>query len=199
MSEDPKLFDAGDYNLFRYCHDDPVNKTDPTGLIVSIGGDDEYKKKVSDQIDSTRKMNPALDNAYKEMQNSPRTHTIVPADNPNNRAGVGPDGHKGNRNDASHESFWERVKSWFTGKTGSTTYFNPNNRHTSYGDRDPRVGLAHDFFGHGLDRDRGTWSNQPFPQPPSELRAIWFENQARQAIDGSQRSYDYYHPSVTYP
>ena len=23
MSEDPKLFDAGDYNLFRYCHNDP--------------------------------------------------------------------------------------------------------------------------------------------------------------------------------
>ncbi len=24
MSEDPKLFDAGDYNLFRYCHNDPI-------------------------------------------------------------------------------------------------------------------------------------------------------------------------------
>jgi hypothetical protein len=33
MSEDPKLFDAGDYNFFRYCHNDPVDKTDPTGLI----------------------------------------------------------------------------------------------------------------------------------------------------------------------
>ena len=33
MSEDPKLFDAGDYNLFRYCHNDPVDRTDPMGLI----------------------------------------------------------------------------------------------------------------------------------------------------------------------
>jgi uncharacterized protein (TIGR02594 family) len=33
MSEDPKLFDAGDYNLFRYCHNDPLDMTDPTGTL----------------------------------------------------------------------------------------------------------------------------------------------------------------------
>src|SRR4029077_5769399 len=32
MSEDPKLFDAGDYNLFRYCRNDPIDMTDPMGL-----------------------------------------------------------------------------------------------------------------------------------------------------------------------
>jgi RHS repeat-associated protein len=32
VSEDPKLFDAGDYNLFRYCHNDPIDLTDPMGL-----------------------------------------------------------------------------------------------------------------------------------------------------------------------
>jgi hypothetical protein len=32
MSEDPKLFDPGDYNLFRYCHNDPIDFTDPMGL-----------------------------------------------------------------------------------------------------------------------------------------------------------------------
>lgn len=32
MSEDPKGFDAGDYNLFRYCHNDPINHTDPMRL-----------------------------------------------------------------------------------------------------------------------------------------------------------------------
>jgi hypothetical protein len=30
---DPKQFGAGHYNLYRYCHNDPVNRTDPTGLI----------------------------------------------------------------------------------------------------------------------------------------------------------------------
>src|SRR6266545_2187644 len=34
MSEDPKGFDAGDYNLFRYCHNDPLDLTDPMGLEV---------------------------------------------------------------------------------------------------------------------------------------------------------------------
>jgi RHS repeat-associated protein len=34
MSEDPKGFDAGDYNWFRYCENDPWDKTDPTGEFV---------------------------------------------------------------------------------------------------------------------------------------------------------------------
>jgi len=46
MSEDPKLFDAGDYNLFRYVHNDPIDFTDPMGLdtLVIIGDqrDDSY-------------------------------------------------------------------------------------------------------------------------------------------------------------
>ena len=33
MSEDPKRFDAGDYNLFRYCHNDPIDFTDPMGTL----------------------------------------------------------------------------------------------------------------------------------------------------------------------
>jgi uncharacterized protein RhaS with RHS repeats len=28
-----KEFAAGDYNLYRYCHNDPVNKSDPDGLV----------------------------------------------------------------------------------------------------------------------------------------------------------------------
>jgi RHS repeat-associated protein len=35
MSEDPKLFDAGDYNLFRYCHNDPIDFTAPMGLDIT--------------------------------------------------------------------------------------------------------------------------------------------------------------------
>jgi RHS repeat-associated protein len=32
MQPDPKEFGAGDYNLYRYCHNDPINKSDPTGM-----------------------------------------------------------------------------------------------------------------------------------------------------------------------
>ncbi|PYI93375.1 MAG: hypothetical protein DME97_06470 [Verrucomicrobia bacterium] len=33
LQPDPKEFGAGDYNLYRYCHNDPVNRSDPFGLI----------------------------------------------------------------------------------------------------------------------------------------------------------------------
>jgi RHS repeat-associated protein len=36
MQPDPQEFAAGDYNLYRYCHNDPVNKNDPTGLFAGI-------------------------------------------------------------------------------------------------------------------------------------------------------------------
>ena len=32
LQTDPTGFDAGDMNLYRYCDDDPVDRTDPTGL-----------------------------------------------------------------------------------------------------------------------------------------------------------------------
>jgi RHS repeat-associated protein len=33
LQPDPKQLEAGDYNLYRYCHNDPVNRSDPSGLI----------------------------------------------------------------------------------------------------------------------------------------------------------------------
>jgi RHS repeat-associated protein len=35
LQPDPKQFAAGDYNLYRYCHNDPVNKNDPLGLDLN--------------------------------------------------------------------------------------------------------------------------------------------------------------------
>src|SRR5204863_1330856 len=35
LQMDPSGFDAGDMNLFRYCDDDPVDRSDPTGLVES--------------------------------------------------------------------------------------------------------------------------------------------------------------------
>ena len=46
LQTDPTGFDAGDMNLFRYCGDDPVDRSDPTGLydrnsaLLSSGGGD---------------------------------------------------------------------------------------------------------------------------------------------------------------
>jgi RHS repeat-associated protein len=45
MQPDPKQFEAGDYNLYRYCHNDPVNRSDPMGLssLTMFGGGDWIK------------------------------------------------------------------------------------------------------------------------------------------------------------
>jgi hypothetical protein len=37
MQSDPTGFDAGDMNLFRYVGDDPVDRSDPTGLLDNSG------------------------------------------------------------------------------------------------------------------------------------------------------------------
>jgi hypothetical protein len=50
MSEDPKLFDAGDYNLFRYCHNDPVDKTDPMGLQEDVEKNQERQNGQPDRV-----------------------------------------------------------------------------------------------------------------------------------------------------
>jgi RHS repeat-associated protein len=36
LQPDPKHFAAGDYNLYRYCHNDPVNHSDPFGLDTTV-------------------------------------------------------------------------------------------------------------------------------------------------------------------
>jgi RHS repeat-associated protein len=43
MSPDSKHFAAGDYNLYRYCHNDPVNSSDPTGMAERILEDFQWK------------------------------------------------------------------------------------------------------------------------------------------------------------
>jgi RHS repeat-associated protein len=52
LQTDPTGFDAGDMNLYRYCDDDPIDQSDPTGLysvdsryssLTSMGGGDWIK------------------------------------------------------------------------------------------------------------------------------------------------------------
>src|SRR5205807_984521 len=38
LSEDPTGFAGGDSNIFRYCGNDPVNGSDPYGLLDGSGG-----------------------------------------------------------------------------------------------------------------------------------------------------------------
>jgi|GEM_PF-6925528 len=46
LQPDPKQFEAGDYNLYRYCHNDPVNKVDPTGLDFTDPGLGQFVERI---------------------------------------------------------------------------------------------------------------------------------------------------------
>jgi RHS repeat-associated protein len=59
LQPDPKEFAAGDYNLYRYAHNDPVNKSDPFGLEPLAKGlldvPAEVLKKTYDNMRQTAK------------------------------------------------------------------------------------------------------------------------------------------------
>ena len=46
LQPDPKEFGAGDYNLYRYCHNDPINRSDPFGLLEANHEDKELAKPI---------------------------------------------------------------------------------------------------------------------------------------------------------
>jgi RHS repeat-associated protein len=73
MSEDPKGFDAGDYNFFRYCHNDPIDFTDPMGLQDTVATYSPYQ--TSELIAAIKEGQKQMaDEAYNRgMANAQRT------------------------------------------------------------------------------------------------------------------------------
>src|SRR5438874_1980797 len=57
LQPDPKEFGAGDYNLYRYCHNDPVNKSDPFGLVPPADGLIDLPRKTVEEIKEAMKDN----------------------------------------------------------------------------------------------------------------------------------------------
>ena len=74
MSEDPKGFDAGDYNLYRYVGNNPMNLSDPSGMGAEKGNDGTYSFVVDPKFNLT-----ALQGAY---VNSALTEHITNASGP---------------------------------------------------------------------------------------------------------------------
>ena len=70
MSEDPKLFDAGDYNLYRYCHNDPEDMTDPMGLdfLPPVGTPDAIAR--WNQVYATWSASPMMKPILQFIKNS---------------------------------------------------------------------------------------------------------------------------------
>jgi RHS repeat-associated protein len=192
LQPDPQEFAAGDYNLYRYCHNDPVNKSDPLGFDWRIDPrmNEKYKERTLSQIDRARKLDRRIDQKFKDMEaNHKVMNTFTDAQTPENRRGTRlPDGTRGNSTAPASEN----------GKD-ATIYYSPDNWRVLSGYRDPVIGLVHELP-HAERVNDGTFStNALFGGTEQEIESIRFENIARALIDGSRRPENPFRNDVTYP
>jgi RHS repeat-associated protein len=71
LQPDPMQFKAGDYNLYRYCHNDPVNHFDPFGLLTwryekgfpekGPGGSKAIERAIKNELRKSKKGREILD------------------------------------------------------------------------------------------------------------------------------------------
>jgi RHS repeat-associated protein len=194
LQPDPKEFGAGDYNLYRYCHNDPINHSDPMGLYAPDirGFSDEDAKKVQAQMDQLKDKSQAFRDQFKKWEGDKEKREIRPASDPGNFKGrnQGPT-RNGPGNSTERQGILGRIASWLRGGEGrgGTIYFNPNNRATAApgSDRAPVFGLAHEF-GHLIDIGNGNYPSSLVPSAAEtragENTAIGWENEARSSIGG---------------
>jgi hypothetical protein len=72
LQPDPKQFAAGDYNLYRYCHNDPINKSDPAGLVWTPMSEKDRKdyekaKEHTASSDPARRLFDRIERSRKEF------------------------------------------------------------------------------------------------------------------------------------
>jgi uncharacterized protein RhaS with RHS repeats len=115
LQPDPKQFDAGDYNLYRYCHNDPVNRSDPFGLddalkfFKAIG--DFLKRRADAQGVDSKAVGEAVVADAKEAGSLTKAHT---------RPGRGP-------NTSTERAFARYAKDGTLVRTGPATGKNYGN------------------------------------------------------------------------
>jgi uncharacterized protein RhaS with RHS repeats len=170
LQPDAKHFAAGDYNLYRYCHNDPINKSDPLGLLeFEIRGDEQFKAQIIAQIATID--SKAAGHAYlNELRATPFQMIIVPGAANTTQALNGPNSVNGKG-------------------AGSLYRINPNQTDsgkdsTGSTKRPGFIGVAHELVGHGIENARGehvpkALDNSIDKIPRSEKAAVQRENQIR--------------------
>jgi RHS repeat-associated protein len=166
MSEDPKLFDAGDYNLFRYCHNDPIDLTDPMGLELDTSRLD------AQQWNTTRAylmQSPTYRNIITRAEGLPQKIVIVPND--------------------KHQDLVAK-------RDPTTVYWDPHSalRTSDGGRQSPALGLGHEIDHaarretdrKGYDRDR--FSRDKEYGNREERRATQNESRAAKELGEDARS-----------
>jgi RHS repeat-associated protein len=179
LQPDPKEFGAGDYNLYRYCHNDPVNRNDPTGLKEGY----EYPDATEAQearalIDRLARMPGSIGETIKAMRDNPKTVIFIPVQ----RTPQGLD-HYNLPPHAKGQEYINRTtprneENSRNGKgTGSYIELNPREWNSLSGRRDPVIGAGHEV-NHGLSALQG----QRLPGQLEEKRAQEFEKLIRQKV-----------------
>ena len=195
LQPDPKQFAAGDYNLYRYCHNDPVNRSDPSGLsspVVIVDNPDKERVIVAEYKDLVKL--PAFNREFDKIAKNDKFNAIKDAETPEHKTSRRtPNGLKPN-NTERHMGPREYLRDLLAllGRptdygVGATSFYNPSNRQTSTGrDREPIFGLANEL-GEMINANNGTWGLPN--QKDNDNRSIWFENQAREAYGAEPRPY----------
>ena len=187
LQPDPKHFTAGDYNLYRYCHNDPINRSDPMGLYAPEIDD----KKTQEQFNQLKEKSQAFREQFKKWEGDKEKRFIKSANDSGNSKGRNQSRTKnGPGNSTEPESIWQKIGSWLRGGQGrgGTIYYDPNNRSTAQGrDREPIFGFANEL-GHLIDIGNGNWPTSLVPTRFSEETrrgeniSIEWENEARRAF-----------------
>lgn len=191
----PATFSSSELNLYRYCHNDPINKSDPMGLLApEILYDDSNKKAMVETDLKALRQIPAFDREMNKMDKNDKYNAIKDAESGDNRTTQrSPNGLKTNNTVRNYgvRDFLRDLKGLFSRSgsagTGATTFYSPTNRQTVSGrDRAPIFGLANEM-GEMFNANNGTWGQGGFSG--NDNRSIWFENQAREAFGAEARPY----------
>jgi RHS repeat-associated protein len=156
LQPDPKEFAAGDYNLYRYCHNDPVNKSDPMGLywdVQDFNGDDNWK--IWQMIERLEKMPGPIGETFRQLSASDNRMVVIPIQNTaegQKKWNVPPRDVGDNRNRTTPQ---DEADAENGNGTGSRIEFDPNNyKDPENRKRDPIEGFGHEGR-HGAANDKG--------------------------------------------
>jgi hypothetical protein len=67
----PEAFTSSELNLYRYCGDDPINKTDPMGLLEFEFGKDDALRRDFNTARQYLSRDPGMREGFAKVENSP--------------------------------------------------------------------------------------------------------------------------------
>ncbi len=176
----PEKFGSTELNLYRYCHNDPVNHTDPMGLTIEYDyqnpSDEAAARRLVARLEG---MGGEIAARVKQLRDSQNTHRFIPIQR--NQSGWEtynlPSRKPG---DTINRTVPDENKAARSGRpgTGSKIELDPNNGKDPKGNRRDPVEAA----GHEVDHAAAIDQGRRLPQPGEEDRARAFQKLIREKL-----------------